>query len=175
MSKEEWRDVDGYEGVYRVSSRGRVMRVAGGMGAIPGRVLRPQRAGRGYLQVILCVNCRVETKKVHRLVAEAFLPRPPGCNEVNHKNGDKTDNRVENLEWVTHSQNLKHAHRVLGVKAVRGEAHGCSKLTRHDVKKIRRLYAAGNHTYQELGEMFGVASPTIGQIVRREHWKHIPQ
>lgn len=179
MSREIWKDVDEYEGIYQVSSHGRVKRVAPGPSTWPGRLLKPGRNTYGYLHVSLYRDGKEQTVAVHRLVAEAFLERPsPGHNEVNHKNGDKTDNRVENLEWVTCSENHRHAHRVLGRRCVvpdlRGEQHANSKLTRRAVRQIRELYATGEYMQKELAEMFGVSRAAIGYVIRRETWAHIP-
>lgn len=173
---EVWKDVVGYEDVYQVSNRGRVMRVASGMGATPGRILKPAWAGRGYLIVTLCRDGKGKRVYVHRLVLEAHVgPAPSPAHEGNHKNGDKTDNQVENLEWVTASENQLHACRILGKKnpGLKGEAHGSAKLTEEDVKEIRRLYATGDHTKAGLGRMFGVSDVTIGHIIRRKTWRHI--
>lgn len=177
MSKEEWKDADGYEGLYQVSNMGRIMRVAGGQGAQAGRILKPiLNRHTGYLHVGLYRDGKRTYLYVHRLVATAFLGVQLSPNhEINHKNGNRADNRVENLEWITRSENHKHAYRVLGREAApsRGEAHGGSKLTRRDVRQIRKLYKTGDHTQADLAEMFGVAKPTIGHITRRETWKHV--
>jgi len=165
---EIWKDVVGYEGVYQVSSLGRVKSFQ--RYPVVGRILKPGKTTAGYLQVVLCRDGEQQHKLVHRLVAEAFLPRSPGNNEVNHKNGDKADNRVENLEWVTSSENRKHAIETLGTGL--GSANGNSKLTDRKVHQIRKLYATGKHTLAELAKMFDVALSTIGRVVRGDSWAH---
>jgi len=171
---EIWKDVVGYKGLYQVSSLGRVKRIGRGKGAQAGRILRPMRDGAGYFQVVLYRGGKRTAKMVHRLVLEAHVgPAPEGC-EVNHRNGAKTDNCVENLEWVTRSENMRHAYDVLGFESACGEAHGSAKNTREDVLEIRRLAATGELTQAELGKMFGVDRTTISLIVRRETWQHLP-
>lgn len=120
---EKFIDVVGYEGKYLVSNLGRVLSVKrtviGRNGAeytIKERFLKPKLDRYGYLICGLSSNSKTKTTTVHRLVAKAFLEQPEGKNCVNHKNGIKTDNRVENLEWVTISENNKHSYQVLGRK-----------------------------------------------------------
>lgn len=115
---EEWKPVQGYEGFYEVSSFGRVRRlerlVKTGIKHSEyrysrGGVLKQHQKRGGYLSVDLSKGSVVKTINVHKLVATAFIPKPDGKTEVNHKNCDKTDNRVENLEWVTPRENKDHA------------------------------------------------------------------
>lgn len=134
---EEWRAAPGFEGAYEVSSTGRVRSLARfrrGRGGRPTRVtarlLKPTLAN-GYPSLTLGGRC----VRVHRLVAGAFLPNPDLCPEVNHKDGNKANNAVENLEWVTHRGNGAHAS-LTGLLAV-GERHGRSKLTSEVVARIR--------------------------------------
>lgn len=95
---EEWRDVVGYEGYYQVSSEGRVRN------AIYGNILNPWKKNNGYLDVVL-VGYGRKHKMVHRLVAEAFIPNPNNEPQINHKDENKTNNRVENLEWCDNRYN----------------------------------------------------------------------
>lgn len=113
---EEWRAVVGYEGCYEVSNLGRVRTVErtvetynGGEMFVAGIAKKQRMTGKGYAVVSLQHGKRKQTKRVHRLVARAFIPNPDGKQEVNHINGVKHDNRVANLEWCTSSENYKHA------------------------------------------------------------------
>lgn len=115
---EEWRDVANYQGLYKVSSVGRVkslerivIRSDGKQQTVSERILKAETTKKGYLQVALCKNGKMKAMKVHRLVATAFIPNPNGYKEVNHKDEDKTNNRVENLEWVTASYNINYGTR----------------------------------------------------------------
>lgn len=100
--QELWKDVPGYEGFYQVSSLGRIAR--------GGRVRKLKKDHRGYFVLTLCKKGIEKDWKIHRLVALAFLPNPEGKRVVNHIDGDKLNNRVENLEWATHSENMMHAY-----------------------------------------------------------------
>lgn len=159
---ETWRDVPGHP-KYIVSSEGRVAKIMKGSQWVQGG----ERYRRHHLST---------TKKsvgTHRIVALAFLGRRPEGMVVNHKNGITTDNRAENLEYVTPSQNRKHAYEVLGDEAVHGEDHHNSKLTDDTVREMRRLYQTGEYSQRKLAEMFGIARSTVEGIVCGKWWKHI--
>lgn len=100
-----WKDIKNYEGVYQVSDEGHIRRV------LKNGKTKPLKECNGvhYNTVCLCKNREKHTVYVHRAVAEAFLTRPKGTTEVNHKDGNKRNNRLENLEWVTQKGNLFHA------------------------------------------------------------------
>lgn len=116
---ELWKDVVGYEGYYQVSNLGRVRSLdrtldspnilTGGAVVRKGKLLKQKRI-LGYLYVHLCVHDERKMRRVHRLVAEAFIPNPDHKPQTNHKNGNKLDNRVYNLEWVTASENGLHSY-----------------------------------------------------------------
>ena len=101
LEEEEWRDIKGFEGLYQVSNWGNVRRIIGKKE----RIVKQSPNNQGYLRLTLCKNNVKYPKRVHRLVAEAFLPNPDNLPEVNHKDECKTNNRVDNLEWCTAQYN----------------------------------------------------------------------
>lgn len=109
---------------------------------------------------------------VHRLVAEAYIPNPRNKPCVNHKNGIKTDNRVDNLEWCTRSENQKHAHDTGLIKPMCGEKTPLSKLKNKEVLQIREMYGRGT-TQKEIGNIFKIHQTTVSYIVNRVTWYHI--
>lgn len=106
MSEEEWRPVVGYEGLYEVSSLGRVRNIASGMGRTPGKVLKPSPTGRyGHLHLSLRDGRTTQHQSLHRLVATAFIPNPTGLPLVLHGDDNVLNNNVSNLRWGTHRDN----------------------------------------------------------------------
>jgi len=117
MEEGTWKDIPGFEGLYAVSSIGRVrsydmkIPVRGGIQTRKGRVLKPMVNVDGYYIVMLCKNGTRRYWRIHRLVAMAFIPNPNNYPVINHKNEIKTDNRVENLEWCTVAYNQSYNNR----------------------------------------------------------------
>lgn len=117
-----WRDIEEYEGYYQISTLGRIKSIYRDEGKInrKGRtvdiILKTAVHPSGYIIGSLCVQKKRRTITVHRLVASAFIDNPLSKREVNHKDGDKSNNLVENLEWSTRSEQMIHRHIVLGYK-----------------------------------------------------------
>lgn len=108
---------------------------------------------------------------VHRIVALLHIPNPNGYSDVNHLDGNKQNNSVENLEWCNPSQNNKHAYEA-GLRSAEGEKNGQSKLTEHQVKEIRRRRNEGQ-TYSRIAPDFDIHPMTVGEICRNELWRHV--
>jgi DNA-binding MarR family transcriptional regulator len=103
----------------------------------------------------------------------AFAGKPTPDQEANHKNGNKADNRLEKLEWVSKSENELHKFRVLGAPTLKGELNGQAKLKDKDIPVIRRLLAEGRFTQREIATLFSVSRQTITSISTRQGWTHI--
>lgn len=172
FQKEEWLPVVGFEGIYDVSDHGRVKRVKLSRRSKPGHILKGSMTVSGYPQVGLSVNGKRTSYKTHRLVAMAFIPFAQDDLEVNHKDCNKTNNNVDNLEWVSRSENMKHAANIFGVNC--GERCVKSKLTEKKVIEIRQLYNTGEYSYRRLAKIYGLGSKsTIEGVVTKKTWYHI--
>lgn len=180
---EKWKDIKGYEGSYQVSNMGRVRSVdriryaSNGKTMckffVKGQILKPSHTGKktrnndGYL----AVNLLQKTKRVHRLVAEAFIPNPDNFPVVNHKDGNTENNKVENLEWCTNEYNQKHAI-THGLKP-QGEEVINHKLSQREVDEIRRIYKKGARGFgaKSLAKKYGVSDTTIRNILKGKKWR----
>lgn len=116
---EIWKDVIGYEGIYQISNTGKIKRIGAytnqtGKTWCSERILKLAVKTKGYMYVQLSKNGKTSSKYVHRLVAGALISNPENKPTVNHKNGNKADNSVENLEWTTYTENNVHSVRILG-------------------------------------------------------------
>jgi hypothetical protein len=169
------KDVLGYEGYYAADEDGNIYRTERYGRQICKKIaLRKKR--HGYLSAHLCRDAVRRDTAVHRLIWEAFNgPIPPNL-QINHKNGERTDNRLSNLELCTVSGNALHKFRVNGYVKEHypqpGTRNGSAKLTDDDVRKIRKLHAEGM-IQREIGAIFGVSQVMIGKIVRRDNWQHV--
>lgn len=167
-----WKPVVGYEDSYEVSDSGMVRsidRIGYDGRKLKGMPLTPCLAGRGYLTVCLRKNGVTVREYIHRLVAQAFIPRVDGCDTVNHKDGNKGNNSADNLEWVTYSQNNQHAYDT-GLKE-RGSEFYNAKLTEDTVREIK--HNGKNATYKEIADKYGVTKATIRDVLVGNSWAYI--
>ena len=126
MKNEIWRDIKGYEGLYQISNLGRVKslgRKSYSNVCLKDKILNPAlECKNGYKRVCLCKDGKEKRIKVHRLVAQAFIPNPDNKPIINHKDGNKLNNSVDNLEWISRSDNVKHAYQI-GLNRPSGGGH----------------------------------------------------
>lgn len=176
MSEEVWKEIPGWERLYEASDCGRIRRIGAAHGAVVGKVLSPTCA-RGYKIVNLFRNGKSHPRSVHRLVATTFISQPSPGLDVNHKNGIKADNRAQNLEWATRSQNIKHAFDT-GLRSpvgVRGTSHPAAILTDamvHLFRAARNTGARGAVT--EAARSHGVSASSAHAAANGKTWKHLP-
>ena len=168
IDAEIWKDVKGFP-YYEISNYGRVKSKKQ---SLP-KILRSGISRSGYSSVTLFKQGRRFYFSVHRLVLEDFVGLCPLGYESNHKNGIKTDNRLENLEWVTHSENQAHAYKKGLISRVGESApFGGAKLKKENVLEIRKLAEKG--VYQRIiAERFGITRGHVSALVKRRYWSHI--
>ena len=164
LPHEIWRDVVGYEGLYMVSNYGRVKSFYG----IGEKLLTPSVNKGGYAFVVLTdINKVRKSLKVHTLVARAFLPNPENKPVVHHRDSNRINNRVENLEWVTYRENTAYASQKGSYDKKRGCDSPFAKLTEKDVRYIREHYRSRSHEFgsNALARKFKVNKNTILNVV----------
>lgn len=164
---EIWADINGFNGFYQISNMGRV-RSPHGIRAI-------SQTKDGYYKVRLLHAGKDITARIHRLVAEAFIPRILGKDTVNHIDGNKANNNVNNLEWANRHEQLDHAYK-LGLKvAQKGDKNCNAKLTAEQVRSIRaeyKPYTKGQSTVA-LGRKYGVTNRVIGLIINNKAYTNV--
>lgn len=176
---EEWKLIDDFDGRYEISNLGRVKSLRNYCNSGEPWIMK-QFMGSGasgeYLRIALMRPDGLGQRKlfVHRLVAKAFIPNPDNKPMVNHKNGIKNDNRVVNLEWCTHSENMQHAIKTGRKRGLAGEKNYQSRLSELQVIEIRRILERGEKSMYQIAKDFGVSKVTIFDIKYRNTWKHIP-
>jgi hypothetical protein len=172
-STEIWCPVRGYEGIYEASSLGRIRRIGRGGGATPGRLKNFTPHSQGYLAVTLYVGNQGRTSLVHRVIAEVFIGPIQPSQEVNHRDGNKQNNRIENLEIVSRQENIDHAVRT-GLIANKGELNSQAIITDETAAAIIADHAAGMG-YKRLAKKYEKKWGQMRYIASGKGWKHLPR
>ena len=179
MRSEEWKQIAAFTD-YAVSNLGRVKRLTGGSSkAVPGRILKPCKHPDGHVAVHLCRGPRRRPvrRPIHSLVAQAFIGPAQAGKEINHIDGSRSNNLLSNLEYITHTENIRHAWK-LGL--YRREAFG--KLKSCEVYEVRRLAKllsgqgrigrrAAIASQEFIGKMFRVRGTMVSRILHGKRWK----
>ena len=174
---EEWKSLKGIVecgDYYEISNLGRLRSVDreviarnGTVKRFKGMIRKTKKNNRDYIMASLSQNNKDKTLLIHRMVALAFLPNVDNMPEVNHIDGNKNNNRVDNLEWMTSKENQAHA-RNNGLSNQHGENSVNSKLTNKQAGEIRKLWNNGGISRNELSELFNVSVAVVGRILRNE-------
>ncbi|QMW05320.1 NUMOD4 domain-containing protein [Spirosoma foliorum] len=177
---EVWKDIPGYEGRYQASNLGRIKSLArvavmGGHGQcfkeVKEKVLNPGiHKSSGYRFVGL--NGRKTKTPVHRAIAKTFIPNPDNKPFINHIDGNKINNRVENLEWCTAKENVRHAI-AMGLTNVSGVNQPTAQINDDIVRQMRAMYKETNMTYREIANHFGVIRQLAERVITGYTWKHV--
>lgn len=169
----EWKKVGEY---YEVSRDGRVRSIDRKIGLkfYKGKTLKENTDSDGYaiVGIRLGILDKLKTRKIHRLVAEAFIPNPKNKATVNHKDSNKKNNNDWNLEWATFGENNTHSHTV-GTHQSKGAGNGRAVLTDEIVTAIRQEYALGKTSYPKLAKKHGVSISQIFRIVKKQQWLQV--
>lgn len=152
--KEMWRPIKGYEGKYEISSSGRVKSITGWKNVgneiyKPQGIIMKQGINREYKKIDLCKHGKHTTYKVHRLVAEAFVPNPNNYPQINHKDEDPFNNHATNLEWCTQEYNINYGTRVRRITKKISKKVGQYTLDGKLVKVWKSTHDAGRHGYHQ--------------------------
>lgn len=172
MEKEVWKDVSGYEGVYQCSNLGRVKLLDGiklKTRKRKSKILKPTTNHKGYLTNTLFKydeNGRTnKMMKVHRIVAITFLDNPDNLEQINHIDGDKQNNRIDNLEWVTPKQNIRHA--IKTGLMVKRKVLSEKEIT--EIKSLCNSRIGRKPSYEKIAKLYNVADCTIRKVRRNEY------
>lgn len=162
--EEIWKPVTGYEGLYEVSNLGRVKSLRNNI------IMKDFLSNKGYKLIKLSKEKARKAYSIHRLLAQAFISNKENKKYINHLNGIRNDNNINNLEWVTGRENNLHTSRIM--KRNTGETHGSAKLKKKDILEIR-IMLRNNIPHSIITEEYGIVSSTISYINQRKTWRHV--
>lgn len=177
-NKEVWKDIEGYEGLYQISNLGRVKSLPKirGRTLVEERILSPVLGNRGYKMIMLYKNNGNKRFSIHRLIAKAFIPNISNKPYINHKDGNKLNNSIENLEWCTCRENIIHALN-MGlmnyVIAPKGAKAKNAALKQEDVNYIRNTFIPRDKNFgvNALAKKFNVHRRTISNVIHKNTYK----
>lgn len=171
---EKWRQAVGFSERYYVSNMGQIFTTSAHGKKDNPTIMKPARSfdkRRGTWQYMKTVMDG-RNIRVHRVVAQAWIPNPDGKPFINHINGNKADNRVENLEWCTNAENIRHAYRTGLEQRQLGEKHHSAHLTNEQVRQFKWEWAHNRKmTRKQYAEALGVSEAAIKDIIRGRSWK----
>ena len=174
---EVWKDVIGYEGIYEVNNLGiirSVERLDNSGHKRKSKILGLVADRDGYIKVHLCLQGKARYHFVHRIVATAFIDNPERLPQINHKDENKANNKVENLEWCTAKYNINYGKRnILVSESLYGEKAHSSKITQKDVDKIRKQYESRSkeNNMKKLAKQYGISESQVWRIINNKRWK----
>lgn len=175
---EIWKDIEQFNNEYQISNLGKIrskdgviIRSNGRTHTRKSKVLKPA-LDQGYLKGAVCINKKITGYKIHKLVADAFVKGKKEGLEVNHINGIKHDNRSENLEWCTRSENIIHAIKTGLLPVTRGSQRTQSKMTEKTVLEIYKLKSEGIKR-KIIIEKLGITIHMYKDLMRGKTWRHV--
>ena len=168
INGEIWKDIEGYEGKYQASSDGRIRNSKG-------KVLKTYTDKCGYQLIGLYKDGKSKTFRVHRIIYEALVGDIPIDLQINHKDFNRSNNKVSNLEVTTREENVRHSlQNTLRANAYDENGNriskGNSKINREIAEEIRTIYATKDVTYKELAKIYGIKRSAVGNIVTGKSW-----
>lgn len=172
---EIWRDIEGYEGHYQISNHGRVKTLKNSGHSHAGAIRKVCPDNKGYLRIGLTKDCKPATFKVHHLVASAFIGKRPEGYQVNHKDGNKQNNHVANLEYTTNKANMRHAieNGLRDSIDFTGSRNPAAKLEEIEVRRIKHMLRDTLYSQREIGDLFGVEKSIISLINTGKNWREV--
>ena len=165
---EMWKEIDYFDSKYRISNFGRIFSLN------YNKIMTPKVNHAGYNEITVRENGYQKSRLVHILIVKSFIQKDWNKNlVVNHKDGNKLNNCVSNLEIVSRSYNSKHAF-LMGLHTpLKGEDVSNSKLKQDEIIKIREIYKKGDHTHKQIGELFNVTQSNITRILNGDTWRSV--
>ena len=164
---EIWKDIAGYEGLYQISTMGRIKSFVFGAG----KILNPGASGYDYKKVTLCKNGEHRHVNIHALVAKSFIGNCPKNKEVRHLNGKGTDNRLSNLKYGTRSEN--NLDKFLHGTDNNGSRNHMAKLCEVDVLKMRGIRKTTGLSYEKIAKLFNITAMTAYRAITKQSWRYV--